>query len=143
MTDADLCPACLTELPADYSFDHVAIDLALSHQPQRFRAMGPAERTEVVVTGLARGRTLIALADRLGWPYNRLQQLLPDDHPHSQTVQRAVLEQRVRELWLQQLSDSAIAMHTGQNASAVGKIRKDLGLPSRFGPGGRRLAVAS
>ena len=29
-TTTELCPACLTELPADYPYDHVAIDQALA-----------------------------------------------------------------------------------------------------------------
>jgi hypothetical protein len=143
MTITDLCPACLAELPADYPFDHVLIDRALSSQPHLFRTMSHSERTEVVLTGLARGRSLNGLAVGLSWPFAHIQALLPDEHPQSAKSQREALEKRVAELWSQGQSDSTIALRTGKNAAVIGRVRKDLGLASLFGPGGRHLAVSA
>lgn len=45
--------------------------------------------------------------------------------------------ERVRELWEQGLSDSAIALRLGKSPGAVNHIRTRLGLEALYGPGGR------
>jgi hypothetical protein len=141
MTMPELCAACLTELPAGYPYDHVAIDLALTGRRDLFKAMTAGERREVVLTGLARGLTLNIITTRLNWTYGRIQELLPADHPLSVTRQQPDLEQAIRELWAADLKDIEISLRIGQHVSVVGKVRKRLCLPAKFGPGGRRLAA--
>lgn len=131
MTDIVLCPACLTELSPDYALDHVAVDRALAGDRALFVALDRSHRSEVVVTGLARGITLLDLTKRLSWPYNQLQALLPDGHPESPVSQRIQVERLIRDLWEQDLLDVTIAARTGLNPSKIGRIRKRLGLPPR------------
>lgn len=141
MTMPDLCAACLTELPAGYPYDHVAIDLALTGRRDLFEAMDAGERREVVLTGLGRKVSLWEISRRLDWPYGHLQELLPEDHPLSATRRQACLERQIREMWADDLKDVEIALRLGQHASVIGRVRKRLCLPSKFGPGGRRLAT--
>lgn len=130
-----LCPACLTELPDDYPFDHVAFDRALRGDRDLFAAMDTTTRGEVVATGLARGLTLMHISRALNWPYNRLEELLAGD-PGGE---RARQEELIRQLWEQDLNDTAIAERIAPlTASSVQKIRCRMGLPSKFGPRGRR-----
>lgn len=126
-----LCPACLTELPASYPYDHVAIDRAAGGDRTAFAAMSAGEKREVVVTGLAHGAALLDLSILLSWPYNRLQEVLPDGHPASRASQVAEVERLIRDLWEQNLLDVTIAARTGLNPSKIGRIRKRLGLPTR------------
>lgn len=69
----ELCPACLTELPADYPYDHVAIDAALGGR--RVKLAGNAEKAEAVRIGMARGRSLTWVAARLRLTYTDARQL--------------------------------------------------------------------
>lgn len=140
MNAPELCPACLTELPDGYAYDHVAIDLALAGRRDLFAAMNEGERREVVLTGLGRRLNLSVIADRLGWPYGRVQELLPDEHPQSAAGRYEAIDQRVKELYEQDLKDMQIALRIGAHVSVVGKVRKRLRLPAKFGPGGKRLA---
>src|SRR5687768_11286343 len=101
-----LCPACLTELPADYPYDHVAIDAALGRRPDLFRRMDRDEKTETVLTGLSRGMSVNRIALWFGWANADLRLLLPADHPVRAEAGND-LEQMVRELWERDLPDSA------------------------------------
>lgn len=126
--DVDICPACLTELPAGYPYDHVAIDRAGRGDRNLFTTMPTAERREVVIAALARGVRLTDLARTLNWTYTSLQSLLPDDHPESTRSHAERADRQVRELWEQGLQDVTIAARTGLNPSTVGRVRKRLGL---------------
>lgn len=124
----DICPMCLVELPDGYPFDHVAIDRALAGDRDLFASMDADARREVVVTGLARGASLLDLVETLSWAYNTLQALLPDEHPESVASATARNERLIRELWEQALPDVTISARTGLNPSKIGRIRKRLGL---------------
>lgn len=135
-----LCPACLTELPDDYPYDHVAIDRVLTSEPDRLARMSNGEQREVVLTGLARGMTVTALATRLNRGVRRLRELLPDDHPESvasnrnrRAAERAQLDLTVRALWEQGLPDTDIALRTGVSVYAIGDTRRRLGLATLTG----------
>ena len=52
---------------------------------------------------------------------------------------RLNLEQQVRELHAQGLSDAAIALKTGQHPRNVSNVRTRLRLPALYGPGGKPL----
>ncbi|WP_433368420.1 hypothetical protein ACQPZX_41530 [Actinoplanes sp. CA-142083] len=138
MKIVDLCPGCLTELPEDYPYDHVEIDRALADRPGLFTAMDRGQRAETVLAGLARGMSISRIAVHVRWNYAEIQALLPEGHPLSASQARRRSEQQIRELWAQDLSDSAIGLRIGQLPGTVGKVRKRIGLPSKFGPGGRR-----
>jgi len=99
MIDISLCPACLTEFPVGYPYDHVAVDRAVAGDRRTFVSMTTPERAEVVITGLAGQATLLDLVALLSWPYNQLQALRPDEHPASRASQDAEEERLVRELW--------------------------------------------
>lgn len=51
----------------------------------------------------------------------------------------ALVEDTIREMWEQGQPDGAIALRTGSHPGAIARIRKRLGLPALFGPGGKRL----
>lgn len=53
------------------------------------------------------------------------------------------LEQQVRELWADKLSDSTIALRVGKTPTDISKLRKKLGLAALYGPGGRPLEGAA
>ncbi|MBQ1064512.1 hypothetical protein [Micromonospora sp. C41] len=61
----EFCPQCFTPLPADYPFDHVAIDLALSGDPVVLRSMHEAEVAEAHRIGRERGIDSWTLRRRL------------------------------------------------------------------------------
>ncbi|GAA2858373.1 hypothetical protein Acy02nite_22210 [Actinoplanes cyaneus] len=135
MTTIILCPACLTVLPQDYPHDHVAIDRALTTQPERFATMSRPERREVVLTGLDRGTSITALAALFRIRIGILRALLPAEHPESAQNARnrraadlAALEAAVRSLWTQGLPDTDIALRTGHSVYAVLRARRRLGL---------------
>lgn len=115
LIDTDICPACLVELPADYPFDHVAIDRAIAGDRAVFRALPEDEQREAVVTALARGTSLRDLAESLNLLIPHLQALLPDEHPESAASESARTERLIRELWAQGLQDVTIAARTGLN----------------------------
>jgi hypothetical protein len=141
MNPTMLCPACLAELPADYPFDHVVIDRALTSQPERLATMRRQERREVLLTGLARGMTITALTRHFGWSTRQLRALLPADHFESEVnarkrhdAEREQLEATIRSLWEQRLPDTDIALRTGRTVYVVADVRRRLGLatlPSR------------
>lgn len=70
----NLCPYCLDELPDDYPYDHVAIDLALAGNA---RIHGD-ERYEAVRVGLARGMSPDAIGKRLHLDRSVVRQLAAD-----------------------------------------------------------------
>lgn len=139
----NLCPNCLTELPDDYPYDHVAIDYALDGQPGLFRAMDREERREVLLEGRRHGISDQALATRFGISWRRVQ-LLADPHwtdgrrnrPHPH-------DDLVRALWKQGLSDRAIAPRIGLSHAAITVIRKRLGLPAHYRYGRRITTEAA
>lgn len=140
MKPPTLCPLCLAELPADYPYDHVAVDLALAGNRAAWRGMLPDERAETVRTGIRRGRTPAQLATVLPISAQHITVLAGD----AWTGPTADQEQQVRDLWTQRCSDSAIAMRLGLSTGGVSKIRARLGLPGLYGPGGRpRRQVAA
>lgn len=53
-------------------------------------------------------------------------------------LEGAALHSTVRELWAQDKTDRAIGLRVDRHPSEIGKLRRDLGLPSKFGPGGKR-----
>jgi hypothetical protein len=136
MTIVDLCPACLTELPADYPFDHVAIDQALSTRPRLFTTMDAAERAETLRVGTDRGMGLVDLARQFGADRHDIRALIPLDVV-PQAERSAKLEAAVKAGWEKGLSDSAIAMTSGSHVGSIAKVRRRLGLESLYGPGGR------
>lgn len=138
-----LCPSCLIELPDDYPFDHVEIDRAVAGDRRVFADMNREQRTDVVVTGLARGKSLNQLAVQFGWSFDRIQELLPDEHLQSAEKSRSELQIRIRELYDQDLTDGDIALRLGRPLGTVSKMRSRMKLPSKFGPGGRRKRVTS
>lgn len=73
MEPPTLCPHCLTELPADYPYDHVAIDLALTTRPHLYTTMRRHEKHETVRTALERGWTLTDLSRHLNRGYNTIK----------------------------------------------------------------------
>lgn len=138
MTVPRLCPTCLTELPEDYPFDHVAIDLALGRRPELFATLARDERVEVVRIGLERGRTLGQLSRHFGWSYADMQALV-----YVHKLPRSVeVEKQVRRLWEQDLNDGQIGLRLGKHPSSIGKIRQRIGLPTRYIPGGRKSVPA-
>jgi hypothetical protein len=130
MNTITVCPACLMQLPDGYPYDHVAIDRVLSGDRILFAAMSRAEKQQVVITGLARRRSLRDLTDQLTWPYAALQTLLPDEHPQSKAAESTRVEAQITELWHRRLSDVEICIRTGLNPGKIGRIRKRLGLPT-------------
>jgi hypothetical protein len=135
-----LCPACLVELPDDYPFDHVGIDRALTREPGSLSHMKPQERREVIVTGLARGMSILALTRHFKWSTRQLRALLPADHPESEEnahvrreAEREQLEATVRSLWEQRLPDTDIALRTSRTVYLVADIRRRLGLATHTG----------
>jgi len=141
MNELIICPACLSELPDDYPYDHVAIDRAVAGDRPLFVAMSTEERSEVVSTGLSRGATLLDLVNLLSWPFGQLQAVLPDEHPESTASRNARVEQQVRQLWAQGLRDVTISARTGLNPSKVGRVRKRLGLATKVRTNAERRAV--
>jgi hypothetical protein len=140
--NVNLCPSCLADLPADYPYDHVETDQALTSRPDLFTRMDRVQRVDTVIAGLAKGMTLNQIALHFRWQHAHIQALLPDGHPQSTAAEKTWIEQQVRDLWGQDLSDSAIAIRIGRHPHAVCKIRARLKLPSKFGPGGRRKKTA-
>jgi hypothetical protein len=137
VNDINLCPACLEDLPADYPFDHVAIDLALGDRPELFTAMSMDERTETVRIGLARGLTLSHLSERFRSSWAQMQLLVPADVRLPVRTDQELLD-RIRELWELDLNDCEIGLRLSKAPGTVCKLRVRLELPSKFGPGGRR-----
>lgn len=136
----DLCPRCLTELPADYPYDHVAIDYALAGNHAVFTAMGQAERREVVRAGRALGLSDNIIAVRLGRNRTDIRRLMSGTIKNRTSPERlAQIDQQVRQLWEQQLTDSAISRHIGVRAEQVVRSRYRQNLPALYGPGGKRL----
>jgi len=131
-----VCPNCSAELPADYPWDHTRIDRGVAGDLRLFRVMGLEERREVIRAGRAQGLSDHAIAERLRRRTNDIHQIMGE----SSGTERDL---RVKELWAEGLSDSAIALRLNlPNPSAVGKARARLGLPALFGPGGHRLQPA-
>jgi hypothetical protein len=135
MTDITLCPACLTELPDNYPYDHVVFDRALNGQPQLFDQMRTRERRELILISLSRSMPITELAHRLGRDVSKLRALLPAEHPesltnfrHRRATERTQLDNTVRALWDRGLSDTDIALRTGYSAYVIGDIRRRLGL---------------
>jgi hypothetical protein len=150
MNSTMLCPACLDELPDDYPYDHVAIDRALTSQPERITTMDSHERREVILTGLARDMTVTGLASQFHWRTGQIRALLPADHPEStanarkrRLAERAELDATVRDLWDHGLPDTEIALRSGHSVYAIADTRRRLGLATLSGrhwllPGGVR-----
>ncbi|MEU8656926.1 hypothetical protein [Actinoplanes philippinensis] len=141
MNNLTLCPACLTVLPEDYPYDHVAIDRTLTTQPERFTTMTRPERREVIITGLNRGMSIKALAALLHHGTATLQALLPADHPDSATsrrtrraAERIALDTAVQALWSDGLPDTDISLRTGRSVYAVADARRRLGLATHPTP---------
>lgn len=144
MNVPDLCPACCTELPADYPFDHVAIDLALDDQPALFRQMTRPERAELILVALSRGMNINQIALRFGRTHIEITALTPVHlRPAGRAQQTAELEQQIRQLWEQGLNDIQISLRTGRARGTVSKVRERMDLAAHFGPGGRRKQVAA
>lgn len=132
-----LCPGCLTELPDDYPYDHVRIDRALGDLAL-FRSMGQDERAEVIRAGLDRGMTLQQVATQVRRTQHDLLVILGGEG-RSLEADRLQLEERIRELHARGLSDSDIALRLGKTAGGINHVRRRLGLPTLYGPGGRRI----
>ncbi|MFF5082492.1 hypothetical protein ACFY36_36065 [Actinoplanes sp. NPDC000266] len=135
MNHITLCPACLQELPDNYPYDHVAVDRALTDQPNRIGGLERQEQREVILTGLARGMTITFLARHFQWGTGRIRALLPTDHPesvpnarHRHAAQRAELDATVHHLWRLGLSDTDIALRTGRSVYVIADSRRRLGL---------------
>ena len=138
MNHTTLCPACLADLPDDYAFDHVAIDRALTSQPELIDVMARPEQREVVVVGFTRGMTITCLTRHFRWTSTRIRNLLPVEHPESaanarrrQATERAALDATVRTLWDQGTPDTDIALRTGRSVYVIAGSRRRLGLPNR------------
>lgn len=136
MTTPDLCPHCLDELPADYPYDHVAVDKAVAGDTRIFRAMTRDEQREVIRTGRARGLTITALSVKLGRSTTDLHDLMGEPVGEDDDERRA-LNERITQLWQAQLTDADIGLRTGLHPGSVQKIRTRLKLPAHRGPGGR------
>ncbi|MEV4283270.1 hypothetical protein [Actinoplanes xinjiangensis] len=137
MNRITLCPACLTVLPEDYPYDHVAIDRTLTTQPERFTGMARPERREVIITGLNRGMSIKTLAALFHHGTATLQALLPEEHPASavsvrnrRAAERLALDTAVQALWSEGLPDTDISLRTGRSVYAVADARRRLGLPT-------------
>jgi hypothetical protein len=142
MTMPTLCPACLTVLPGDYPFDHVAIDRALAGEARLFTAMTTAERKETLQVGISRGMTLDQMAKRLHRSGAELRQVVGIVPPSPRVAAKEQLDRLVADLWKQELSDGDIALRTGRHTGSITKVRRRLQLPALYGPGGRRKRVA-
>lgn len=127
----ELCPACLTELPDEYPYDHVRIDRAIAGNPALFRSMADDEQREVVTAGRRQGMTNYAIAVRIGSTSVYIATLMDEDIT-------AELNQSVAELHAKGLNDLAISLHVGCHRGVVAKVRQRLGLETLYGPGGRR-----
>lgn len=114
-TATELCPACLTELPADYPYDHVAIDQALAGR--RIKLANDAERGEAVRIGVAHGMTLNQVALRLRIAHSVARQVpgLAD----IQAARREQLDAQVTRLVAAGHSAYAIAGLTDRSRRAV------------------------
>lgn len=77
-----------------------------------------------------------------GWKPGR-QELTPQELRARREAERVAaaerLEATIREMWERGLPDLAIGLSAGIHPGAVGRIRQRLGLPTLFGPGGKRL----
>jgi hypothetical protein len=135
-----LCPRCLTELPAGYPYDHVAVDYALAGNHAVYTAMGQAERREVVHAGRAQGLSDNAIGIRVGRNRTHIRRLMGGRIKNRLSPERlAEIDEQVRTLWEQRLTDAAISRHVGVKGEQVVRSRYRQGLPALFGPGGKPL----
>jgi DNA-binding NarL/FixJ family response regulator len=126
-----LCPACLTELPAGYPYDHVAIDQALAGNRQVFSAMDDDERREVIQYGRRTGMTDFAISARLHRSLAFIRAVASGTPPARQPAKGAH-DADIRELWARGLSDRAIAARLGFDVSNVRRTRTRLQLPANY-----------
>lgn len=131
MSVPDLCPSCLTELPPDYPFDHVAIDLALAGNTAVLERMPRAERVEMVRVAYARGLTESQVGLRVHRSITEIRRWLA---PRKERVRGSKHDATVRELWEQDLTDRQIASRIGKTKTMVFYARKRLKLPARHLP---------
>jgi hypothetical protein len=135
----NLCPSCLNKLPADYPYDHVAIDRALAGGGTArvaFAAMSRDEKAEVIRVGRDHGLSLRQVAQRVRRNAADLQYLL--DEPEEPTADPQVaFDAKVAELYALGHSDEMIGLCIGGNRKTVQKSRDRQGLPPLYGPGGR------
>jgi hypothetical protein len=54
-------------------------------------------------------------------------------------AEKVRIDTEIRELWARELPDAVIALRVGLHPGAIVRIRKRLGLPTLYGPGGRRV----
>jgi hypothetical protein len=129
---ADLCPACLDVLPADYPYDHVAIDRALRGEIKVYGA----ERIEAMRVALSRGITASRAAELLACNSTVIR------HARERGGRPRKGESHVDHAELRRLydlghDDGSIAISLGVNRQTVSKHRAKLGLPPLYRAGGR------
>jgi hypothetical protein len=132
MTEIDMCPNCLAELPAGYPYDHVAIDQALAGNRAVFDAMDDGERREVVEYARRIGMSDFAISTRLRCSVATVRNIAGAGKPPARQPAKGVHDTDVRELWSRGLSDRAIAARLGLFASNVYRIRTRLRLPANY-----------
>lgn len=126
----NLCPYCLNELPDDYPYDHVAIDLALQG---RARVYGD-ERLEALRIGVARGGAVSIVGRLLGMSNTTVNQVV-----RHQPRPIRLNDDDIRRLHATGASDVQIGRELGRHYSVIQRARTRLGLPSLYGPAGRRV----
>lgn len=131
----DLCPLCLDELPDGYPYDHVAIDLALEGSHRVYRA----ERAEAVRVGLTRGMTPTLISRRLHIATDELHRYTDLARASRAAGDDTRHDTAIRDMHARHINDGAIAITLGITRDQVRYARNRLGLPTLYGPGGRRL----
>lgn len=123
-TIVELCPACLTELPPDYPYDHVAIDAVLTGR--RVKLADDAEKAEAVRIGMTRGIGLARLAVQLHINYKAAQQI--DGVQELQQAARDRQSAEIARLFRAGHTAYTIATLTGYDRKAVHRSIDQQGL---------------
>lgn len=124
-----LCPYCLEQLPDNYPYDHVAIDLAL----QGRATVHGDERDEAIRVARNRGMTYTHIERVLGVNNHTIKHAAGTRRP------RHELDDAVRRLYAAELDDGRIAIALGVSRGDVQQRRARLGLPALYGACGRRI----
>lgn len=135
---SNLCPSCLTELPDNYPYDHVAIDRALTGSARLYGA----ERYEAAREGFRRGMSTTTIAWTLRLSGDTIAGIVAgvigDERAGSNAREHVALDAEVRRRYAAGQADHHIAAALNVSRSTVQASRARMRLPALYGPGGRR-----